>query len=216
MKLPEEISTLHNQYEIGQVSLCGLFSTTVKDADPSAFHHMQGEINALHKLDKHYYGLFGFYAINEKALKTLQCNQDSAFPIHRALCWFGNNNHLYNSFLSNYEILFRFKKPGFINPSLLDDQDIPLSRLLQEEAFGMAFPLDSSFFDQYPLMFEEKDVAGMQHTKLDSAIPSDQLREFVTVKYTEPILEPHLYPWGFSGFRAGSRSSYRAHKDAPL
>ena len=32
MKQPDSLAILRNQYERGQVSLCGLFSKTVKDA----------------------------------------------------------------------------------------------------------------------------------------------------------------------------------------
>ena len=58
MKLPCEIEALMNKYEHGQVSLCGLLSNTVKEAGVSKYHHVQGEVNAIAKLDHHYYGLF--------------------------------------------------------------------------------------------------------------------------------------------------------------
>ena len=55
MRLPAVVMALKlkNLYERGQVSLCGLFSTIVKDAGMSQFKHIQGEVNALHKLDRH-------------------------------------------------------------------------------------------------------------------------------------------------------------------
>ena len=47
------------------VSLCGLFSNTVKKASMSQYHHLQGEVNAIKKLDRHFYGLFGFLAMKD-------------------------------------------------------------------------------------------------------------------------------------------------------
>ena len=42
MKRPSVLAALNNQYERDQVGLCGLFSTTVKDAGVSQWHHIQG------------------------------------------------------------------------------------------------------------------------------------------------------------------------------
>ena len=57
---------MKNQVECSQIALCGLFSTVVKDAKKHQWRHIQGEVNSLHKLDRHYYGLFGFMLMNEK------------------------------------------------------------------------------------------------------------------------------------------------------
>ena len=62
MKLLNSVANLANRYERGQVLLCGLFSTVVKDDEISRFSHVQGEINSLGKLDRHYYSMFGFLA----------------------------------------------------------------------------------------------------------------------------------------------------------
>ncbi len=48
-----------------------------------------------------------------------------------------------------------YVKPSFINPALLEDQNIPLERLLEDEAAGMAFPLDAKYFDDFPLIYNE-------------------------------------------------------------
>ena len=64
---PNSVANLANRYERGQVSLCGLFSTTVKDAEMSRFSHVQGEVNSLGKLD-HYYGMFGFLASKDEGI----------------------------------------------------------------------------------------------------------------------------------------------------
>ena len=46
MSVPSPMSDLRNQYEKGMVSLCGLFSTTKKEASVSTFKHIQGEVNS--------------------------------------------------------------------------------------------------------------------------------------------------------------------------
>ena len=56
MTFPEVILNLKNPIEQCQVALCGIFSTTVKDAKKHQWRHIQGEVNSLHKLDRHYYG----------------------------------------------------------------------------------------------------------------------------------------------------------------
>ena len=36
-----------------------------------------------------------------------------------------------------------------------------LKEVLQDEAVGMAFPVDSKYFDQFPLVFGGIDIAGL-------------------------------------------------------
>jgi len=55
MTFPKPILDLKNQFEQCQVALCGIFSTTIKHAKQHQWRHIQGEVNALHKLDRHYY-----------------------------------------------------------------------------------------------------------------------------------------------------------------
>ncbi len=145
MQKPQPVAALRNRYEIGQVSLAGLFSTTVKDAGFSQWKHVQGEVNAIHKLDRHYYGLFGFLACKEESIASSSSHPRSSLSIHRALRWFKSNNHLYSSFFANYETLFRYAKPSFVNPKLLERQDIPMDQLLEDEVIGMAFPVDGRY-----------------------------------------------------------------------
>ena len=47
ISFPVEVQSLANQYERGQMSLCGLFSSTVREASMT---HLQGEVNAITKL----------------------------------------------------------------------------------------------------------------------------------------------------------------------
>ena len=65
MNFPMEIHSLANQYERGQISICGLFSSTVREASMTQYRHFQGEVNAITRLDKHYHGLFGFIAVKD-------------------------------------------------------------------------------------------------------------------------------------------------------
>ena len=66
MVYPPEVTSLKSEAEKCQVALCGIFSTTIKDAKKHQWQHIQGEVNALHKLDRHYYGMFGFLMIKMK------------------------------------------------------------------------------------------------------------------------------------------------------
>ena len=71
MVYPAEITSLKSEGEKCQVALCGIFSTTIKDAKKHQWRHILGEVNALHKLDKHYYGMFGFLMINNEITEKL-------------------------------------------------------------------------------------------------------------------------------------------------
>ena len=53
MDFPVEVQSLANQYEHGQISLCGLFSSTERDASMTQYCHVQGEVNAITKLDRY-------------------------------------------------------------------------------------------------------------------------------------------------------------------
>ena len=99
MKRPNAVASLANGYERGQVSLCGLFSTTVKDAGMSRFSHVQGEVNSLGKLDRYYYGMFGFLASKDESIWIESPNPESTLRIKDAFRWFHKNNKLYSDFL---------------------------------------------------------------------------------------------------------------------
>ena len=72
MSKPKPIAELRNRYEIGHISLCGLFSTTVKKTSISQYHHTIGEVNSITKLDRHFHGMFGFLTIKEDKLMYMQ------------------------------------------------------------------------------------------------------------------------------------------------
>ena len=98
MTLPTEVQCLANQYERGQMSLCGLFSSTVREASMTHYRHLQGEVNAITKLDKHYHGLFGFLAVEDSDIWAMSPSPASSLRIKRAVQWIHANNHLYFSF----------------------------------------------------------------------------------------------------------------------
>ena len=62
----------------------------------------------------------------------------------------------------------------------------------------MAFPIDSSYFDQYPLIYNTNvearsaDVADRQHSR-----PKCQanLHDIVYTKYGEKFLDVESFPW---------------------
>ena len=96
---------------------------------------------------------------------------ESSLRIKRAIRWMHAYNHLYSKFFSEYETLFRYCKPSFINPKLLEVQSISLDKLLEDEAAGMAFPLDVKYFDDFPIIHERtcSDVAGHQYPRPELA-----------------------------------------------
>ena len=137
----------------------------MKKASVSQYQHVIGEVNSIHKLDCHFHGMFEFLAVKEDDINVFPDNPDSASRINNTLRWFGSHNHLFSSFFSNYETLFRYMKPQFacINPEVLEKANLSLKKMLEDEVAGMAFPVDARFFDDYLIVFGEDDVAGHQY-----------------------------------------------------
>ena len=205
MIYPSEVTCLKSEAEKCQVALCGIFSTTVRDAKMHQWRHIQGEVNALHKLDRHYYGMFGFLMINEEITERLTKYSDACERIRVALNWFKKNNNLYKQFLARFETMYRYLRHDVINPEILKgNQD----KILQSEALGMAFPVDSEYFDQYSPLYGNLDVAGIQNPQphmIDKVQDSvEWLRKCTSVQYgQEFLLEkvfPHLFPYGEGGW----------------
>lgn len=96
MSFPPVIQSLSNQYERGQVSICSLFLST-------GMSHTQGKVSAIAKLDRHYYGLFGFLAIKDLDIWQHSPNPESSMRIKNAIRWLHKNNHLYSNFFAQYE-----------------------------------------------------------------------------------------------------------------
>ena len=143
---PEAILNLKNSIEQSQVALCGIFSTTVKDTKRHQWRHIQSEVNLLHKLDRHYYGLFGFLLINEDLNDKLAKNSEAYERIRLALHWLKRNNHLYQDFLARFETLYRYIRQEIVNLEVLK---LDQNKVLESEALGLAFPVDSEYFEQY-------------------------------------------------------------------
>ena len=106
-----------------------------------------------------------------------------------------------------YGTLFRYCKPSFINPTLLEDLNI---RVLEDEADGMAFPLDAKYFDDFQ-MDMHSDIAGRQYPRhLNKSIT-----DFCQAKYGERNLDsktfPHLHPWGYGGWYHKCPIPFNAH-----
>ena len=105
-------------------------------------------------------------------------------------------------------------KPEFINPSLLDDLNIPLEKVLEDEAAGLGFPLDAKYFDQFPLVSND-DITGRQYLKAEH----ESLKQLVLAKYSDKYLDckafPHLHPWGNDEwYNNACGMPFQAHKDA--
>ena len=131
----------------------------------------------------------------------------------KAIRWLHANNHLYSSFFSRFDTLLRYVKPEFINPSLLEDLNFPLEKVLEDEAAGLAFPLDAKYFDQFPIVSNDDtgDIAGRQYPKVEHEI----LKKLVLAKYGEKYLDckafPHLHPWGNGGWYNACGMPFQAH-----
>lgn len=178
--------------------------------------HFQGEVNAITKLDKHYHGLFGFLAVKDSDIWTMSPSPASSLRIERAVRWMHANNHLYST---QYETLMRYCKPTFINPKLLEDQSIPLEKVLEDEAAGMAFPLDANYFDNFPVIWGDinSDVAGRQYPRPELA---QSLVNLCQAKYGEEFLDCkaflHLHPWGYGGWYHKCPIPFNAHVEMRL
>ena len=221
MKIHDPITALCNKYETGQVALCGLFSETVKKASMSQYNHLQGEINAITKLDRHYHGLFGFMAVKDSDIFTHSPDPYSSLRIKKALRWFRANNHLYSSFFAHYDTLLRYVKPSFINPNLLENQNIPLETLLGDEVAGMAFPLDATYFDNFPLyhgepILDPSDKAGHQFPKPECEVFKRLCHASYGEKYLDAKAFPHLHPYGHGGWYHKCPMAFQAHTKMKL
>ena len=64
----------------------------------------------------------------------------------------------YKLYTDFFLVRMQFSKPAFINPVQI--QNIPLERLLEEEAVGMAFPINTTYFDQFPLIIDDGTLLG--------------------------------------------------------
>ena len=105
MVYPSEVMFWKSEAEKCQVALCGIFSTTVKNAKKHQWQHIRGEVNALHKLGRHYYGTFGSLMINEEITERLTKYSGACKRIRGALNWLRKNN-VYKQFLARFETMY--------------------------------------------------------------------------------------------------------------
>ena len=104
---------------------------------PTQSLHVLGQVHMGHRLDTHYYRLFGFLAASEEYVKAHSKKPQSDIHILWALKWLKENNHLYRDFFVNFETMYRYQLQSvLVNSSLLDQQQISLDDLLQQEAIG--------------------------------------------------------------------------------
>ena len=188
MVYPSEVAILKSEAEKCQVALCGIFSTTVKDAKKHQWQHIR-EVNALHKLDRHDYGMFGFLMVNEEITERLTKYSGACEQIRIALNWFKKNNNLYKQFLARFETMYRYLRHDLVNPEILKgNQD----EILESKAIGMAFPVDSEYFDQYSPLYGNLDIASIQNPQpymIDKVQDSvEWLRECTSVQYGQEYL----------------------------
>ena len=58
--------------------------------------------------------------------------------------------------------MYRYLRPDIVNPELLDlNQDT----ILEDDAMGMAFPVDSTYFDKFSPLYGNLDMAGIHNPK---------------------------------------------------
>ena len=57
-------------YEKRQISLCSFFTNTLRNVTLTQGRHVQDQVLTGHRLDSHYYGLFGFMAVNEEDIRN--------------------------------------------------------------------------------------------------------------------------------------------------
>ena len=181
---------------------------------------MQGQVFSGHKLDSHYYGMFGFLAVSEEDIKHHSKKPETDVRVQRALKWLKKNNFLYIKFYAHFETLYRFQpRSALINPSLLEQQHIGLEDLLQQEAIGMVFPSNSDYFDQFPAIHSVRQEAGIQHPREDHQQmvehAVEELQLMTTTVYGDKSLEPkvfpHLHPFGFGGWHKGCSMDFSDH-----
>ena len=215
--MPDALANLANDYEKRQVSLCGLFSTTIREVTPAQSRHVLGQVFMGHKLDKQYYRMFGFLAASEEDVKVHSKKPDSDIRILQALKWL---NHLYSDFYSNFETLYKYQpQSGLVKPHLLKHQHFTLDALLQQEAIGMIFPSSSEYFDQFPAIHAILQPAGMQHPRKDLegtlAHATEYLQQITTAYYGDKFLEskvfPHIHPYGFGEWYNGCFMDFSDH-----
>jgi len=93
--------------------------------------------------------LFINETLNNKTVKHAETYE----RIRQALHWIKKNNHLYQDFMAKFETLYRYVRQDIVNTEVLK---LDHNEILESEALGLAFPVDSEYFEQYsPLMVSQ-------------------------------------------------------------
>ena len=190
-QIPVPLKILRNSYERGQISLGGLFSSTLKKANAfkRCWTHTVGEVNILSKLPRHYHGMYGFIVRKPENIE----DNPSEGRIRSALNFLRHNNHLYRSFAANYKTMYRYQAHNVAATAneLLDAKNKPVEEHLDAENIGLAVPLDNQ--ESLPALNPRSDQAGIQHPKKTETHESK-------ISYLDPDLEakawPCLFPFG--------------------
>ena len=112
--------------------------------------------------------------------------------------------------------MYQYFRDNLVNPEMLK---LNYSDILVDEAIGIAFPIDSNYFENYSPLYGDMDLAGIQNPKAETVEQFQDnvqaLREYTSVQYGQKyLLEktfPHLFvfveggwyyksPIGFSQF----------------
>ena len=60
--------------------------------------------------------------------------------------------------------MYRYIRNSLVNPEILK---LNYQEILEEKAVGMAFPIDSDYFDKYSPLYGAMDLAGFQNPKAE-------------------------------------------------
>ena len=75
------------------------------------------------------------------------------------------------------------------------------SDILEDEAIGMAFPIDSNYFENYSPLYGDMDLAGIQNPKAETVEQFQDnvlaLREYTSVQYGQKYLLEKPFPYLF-------------------
>ena len=68
--------------------------------------------------------------------------------------------------------------------------------MVEDEAAGLAFPLDAKYFDQFPVVSNDDigDIAGRQYPEAEHESPKQLVLAKCGEKYLDCKAFPHLHP----------------------
>ena len=81
------------------------------------YRHLQGVVNAIMKLNKHYLALFSFLAVKDSDIWEKSPSPVQSLRIKKAVLWMHANNHLYSNFFYQYETLMQSLRSALSTPT---------------------------------------------------------------------------------------------------